>query len=88
MTDEIKEKLQVMYNDIKKELATFNPLLKSAELIDVYIGNKLDKNEKSLTFRLYYQAEDRTLISSEVDGIQNDLLEKLSERFQAKLRNF
>lgn len=79
---------KVMYNDIKKELATFNPLLKSAELIDVYIGNKLDKNEKSLTFRLYYQAEDRTLISSEVDGIQNDLLEKLSERFQAKLRNF
>lgn len=79
---------KVMYNDIKKELTTFNPLLKSVELIDVYIGNKLDKDEKSLTFRLYYQADDRTLISSEVDGIQNNLLEKLSERFQAKLRNF
>lgn len=79
---------KVMYNDIKKEIETFNPLITSIELIDVYVGDKLDKNEKSLTFRFYYQAKDRTLVSSEVDGIQNGLINKLSERFQIKLRNF
>jgi phenylalanyl-tRNA synthetase beta chain len=79
---------KILYNDLKKEISGFNPLIKTVELFDVYIGNKLAGGKKSLAFHINYQAEERTLTAAEVDKIQSDLVACLEEKFEAKLRDF
>jgi phenylalanyl-tRNA synthetase beta chain len=43
-------------------------LLRSIALFDVYRGRPLADDEKSLAYRLAFQADDRTLVEEEVDG--------------------
>jgi phenylalanyl-tRNA synthetase beta chain len=78
---------KILYNDIKNEIANFHPLIKSVDLFDVYQGEKIGKDNKNLAFHVVYQA-DRTLISEEVDVIQNNLVKKLEDKFEAKMRDY
>ncbi len=43
------------------------PLLRTVALFDIYRGRPLAEGEKSLAYRLAFQADDRTLVESEVD---------------------
>lgn len=79
---------KIMYNDIKDELVGFNPLIGSVELFDVYSGDKLPAGQKSLAFHILYQSEERTLTAAEVDKIQADLIARLAQKFEARLRDF
>ncbi|MDP2944502.1 MAG: phenylalanine--tRNA ligase subunit beta [bacterium] len=79
---------KILYNDLRREISRFNPLIKSVELFDIYIGNKLAGGQKSLAFHLSYRAEDRTLTAEEVDKIQAALIAYLAQKFEAKLRDF
>jgi phenylalanyl-tRNA synthetase beta chain len=78
---------KVLYNDIKEEILNFHEYIKSVELFDVYRGEKLGPGKKSLAFHVNYLAE-KTLTGEEIDGIQDGLLKKLEERFEAKIRDF
>jgi phenylalanyl-tRNA synthetase beta chain len=44
------------------------PLLRSVALFDVYRGRPLAADEKSLAYRLAFQADDRTLVEAEIDA--------------------
>ena len=79
---------KILYNDFKREIINFNSLIKTAELFDVYHGDKLAKEEKSFAFHIEYQAEDKTLTTAEVDELQNKLIEHLKNKFEARLRDF
>lgn len=79
---------KILYNDLHKEIMNFNPLIRSVELFDVYAGNKLMGGQKSLAFHLSYQSEERTLTAAEIDAIQKELVNKLVEKFEVKLRDF
>lgn len=79
---------KILYNDLRMEISRFNPLIRSVELFDVYIGNKLEGGNKSLAFHLSYQSEDRTLTAGEVDKIQTDLVAHLAQKFGVRLRDF
>ena len=79
---------KILYNDLKNEIAKFNPLIRTVELFDVYVGNKLLGGLKSLAFHITYQSEERTLVASEVDHIQQELVDHLSQKFEIKLRDF
>jgi phenylalanyl-tRNA synthetase beta chain len=78
---------KVLYNEIKEEIIKFNPLLKRIELFDVYSGDKLETEEKSLAFHLTFQALDKTLTALEVDLIVKDLINHLHDKFAARLRD-
>lgn len=79
---------KILYNDLRREILKFNSLIKSAELFDVYIGNKLAADEKSLAFHINYLSDERTLKSEEIDLLQKELIDYLGKTFEAKLRNF
>lgn len=78
---------KVLYSDIYKEIVSFHEYIKQAELFDVYEGGKIGEDKKSLAFHLVYQAE-KTMTSEEVDKIQAGLIERLENKFNAKIRNF
>lgn len=79
---------KILYNDLKIEIVNFHPLIKSVQVFDVYAGDKLQDNQKSLAFHIDYQSEEKTLTAEEVDKIQKELAARLAEKFAAKLRDF
>lgn len=78
----------IVYNDLRKEMISFNELISSVELFDSYQGDKLGEDKKSLAFHIIYQSKERTLVAEEIDAIQAELLIRLEEKFGAQIRNF
>ncbi|MBU4455315.1 phenylalanine--tRNA ligase subunit beta [Patescibacteria group bacterium] len=79
---------KILYNDIRDEIISFDKLINKVELFDVYSGGKLGKAEKNLAFHIAFLAPDRTLTSEEVDELQKRLINRLEEKFEAKIRDF
>jgi phenylalanyl-tRNA synthetase beta chain len=79
---------KILFNDIKNEIKNSSPLIVDIELFDVYTGEKIDENKKSMAFHLVYQSEEKTLTSEELDSIQAELVEKMKEKFDAQIRDF
>ena len=78
---------KILYNEVKVEISEFDDLIRRVELFDVYAGDKLAADQKSLAFHISFQV-DRTLRGEEVDEVQNRLVKHLEEKFGAVLRNF
>ena len=51
-----------------RDPAPRRPAPRAVVLFDIYRGRPLGDDEKSLAFRLAFQAADRTLTEAEVDG--------------------
>lgn len=78
---------KILYNEIKSEIINFNSLIKEVELFDIYSGDKLASDEKSLAFHISLLSEEKTLTTLEVDEVINTLIKHLAEKFEARLRN-
>ena len=65
----------------EKILNGSDSILKNIEVISVYEGEKIKSNYKNISFRLYYQANDRTLTIPEVDHVHNRICDQLSLEF-------
>ncbi|HEX8731754.1 MAG TPA: phenylalanine--tRNA ligase subunit beta [Ktedonobacterales bacterium] len=65
---------------------TTGPLTPDAQLFDVYTGEGIAPDKKSLAYTLTYRAADRTLTAQEVEDAQQAIIQRLRERFGAELR--
>lgn len=63
------------------------PEWKGAEWVDTYEGKGVPEGQRSVTLRLSYQAEDRTLRDEEVEQIHAELLGRLKNELGAELRS-
>jgi phenylalanyl-tRNA synthetase beta chain len=61
-------------------------LCKSVEFVDVYEGKGMAGDERSVTIRLEYRSDDRTLVDSEVDALHQQIVENLGEKLGIKPR--
>jgi phenylalanyl-tRNA synthetase beta chain len=55
------------------------PLLREARLFDVYEGDQLGGGNRSLSFRLAFRADDRTLTDDDIDGPKGAILAELAK---------
>ncbi len=78
---------KILYNEVKSEIINFNYLIKEVELFDIYSGNKLASDEKSLAYHISLSSEEKTLTTIEVDDVINNLIKHLAEKFEARLRD-
>jgi phenylalanyl-tRNA synthetase beta chain len=60
--------------------------LREIHMLNEYQGSQLGLGARSLSFRLYYQADDRTLTREEVTAIHDRIVRGLKERFGAEVR--
>jgi len=60
--------------------------LTDIKLFDVYMGENVGKDEKSLAFSLTFEDYNKTLEAQEVDELVNKILDKLAKEFNARLR--
>jgi len=61
-------------------------LLKKVELFDIYTGDRIPDNMKSVAFSLQLRAEDRNLTAAEADEDIRNILETLKADLDAVLR--
>ena len=62
-------------------------LVSSVVLFDFYIGEQVPTGKKSLAFRIVYQSSTHTLTDSEVDEVQQQILDKLQRELGTVLRS-
>lgn len=62
------------------------PYLENVNCIKIYEGPPIPEDEKSITIRFWYRAQDRTLKDEEINKIQEEVAEKIFKRFSAKPR--
>lgn len=61
-------------------------LLRKVEFVDVYEGKGVADDERSLTIRLVYRSDERTLVEEQVETVHTQILKKTEEKFGAKQR--
>src|ERR1700682_3913042 len=61
--------------------------LRDIYMVNEYQGPPLGTGARSLSFRLQYQADDRTLTNEEVSALQQRIIEGLKDRFAAEVRS-
>jgi phenylalanyl-tRNA synthetase beta chain len=76
---------RVRYQDLLDVVKGF-PLVDEVTLFDVFEGGQVPSGKKSLAFRVTYRSADHTLTDQEVNGVQQQMLESLSQKFGAALR--
>ena len=73
------------YFDLIRDLG--GDLVEQVELLDKYENvEKFGENKISYTYRIVYRSNDRTLVSEEVDEIQNKIYQETKKQFNAELR--
>lgn len=63
-----------------------NPTLQEVSVFDVYAGDRLPENQKSIAIKLRLQDLHRTLVDAEVDAIMDKIIEAISRDCAAVLR--
>ncbi len=81
-------KKEVTADTLQKEIKrSGGRLLKEISVFDVYVGEKVGKDEKSIAFNLVFEAEDRTLTDEEVMISFNKIIENVTSKCNAILRD-
>jgi len=62
-------------------------LLREVQLYDVYEGEQIPEAKKSLTCRLEFLSNERTLTEEEVDSLVKNILERTQQEIGARLRD-
>lgn len=71
-------------NEIKKSGGRF---LTKIEVFDLYTGENVKPNEKSIAYNLTFQSEEKTLTDEEVMNVFNNIIKNVETKLNAKLRN-
>ena len=66
--------------------AAAGEMLRTVRLFDIYRGAPLASTERSLAYRLVYQAADRTLTDAEIDGSLASITAALADRVRGRIR--
>ncbi len=63
------------------------PLVKHVEAFDVYTGENVGDDEKSIAYNIHYQDPEKTLTDEEVDASFEKIVEAVNEKFGARVRS-
>lgn len=82
----------VMGQDVSAEQVTSlvrktgSPLLRSVSVFDIYEGEQVGEEKKSMALRLEFRSPERTLTDEDVDGARDTIISALEGEFGARLR--
>ena len=77
----------VISSELEKEItAKAGDYLKNLKVFDVYSGEGIDPQRKSVAFNLTFQHASRTLNEDEITATMSDVVQHLGAKFNAKLR--
>jgi phenylalanyl-tRNA synthetase beta chain len=73
--------------EVAEAIRSFRPpFVEEIRLFDLYEGPPIPERKKGISYRIRYQAGDRTLTDEEVNQYHEDILSRLKKVFQLELR--
>jgi len=63
------------------------PLVKKVEAFDVYTGENVAEDEKSIAFNIHYEDPEKTLTDEEVEASFENIVTTMNEKFEATIRS-
>ena len=83
----IFEKNQNLFEVYRVLLSIDKNLIKNIEFFDQYSSEEIGEDMKSVTFKVTLQSMEKTLDEKDLDNIHNIIIEKVTSKFNAKLRS-
>ena len=81
-------KKEITSEEIKKEIKkSCGKLLNNIKIFDIYEGDKLNSDEKSIAFTLEFLDLTKTLTEEEVMSIFNNMIDDVSKKLNCKVRD-
>ncbi|GAF78872.1 unnamed protein product, partial [marine sediment metagenome] len=77
---------EITHRKVQDIIKSF-PLVSQITLFDVYAGEQVPTGKKSLAYRITFQSPTHTLTDEEVNRVQQQILDKLSNELGATLRS-
>lgn len=78
---------QIPVGDIEKVMIkSAGELLSTIKLFDVYQGEQIPKDKKSVAYALSFRAQDRSLTNEEVNSVFEKIMKNLKDKLDAELR--
>ena len=77
----------IQFYEIEKLiLSADNTILKTVKMFDLYQDDKIDRNKKSMSLRMKFQSDKKTLQDQDVDIIMEKIVTELKSKFNAVQR--
>jgi phenylalanyl-tRNA synthetase beta chain len=77
----------IMFKQIADTIVEQNvELCQSVVFVDIYEGKGLELGERSITIRLEYRSDERTLVESEIEAVHGDLVAETAQKLGIKTR--
>ncbi len=73
--------------EVRDVIMDAGKLLREVRLFDVYRGEQVGAEKKSLAYSLTFQADDRTLADKDVNKLRRKIVRRLKDQLDAKLRD-
>ena len=77
----------ILVGSMVKEIEKISDLVEKVELFDIFRGEKVGENLKSVAVNMSFRASDRTLGEEEINGLTDSILKMVDTKFGGKLRS-
>lgn len=71
---------------ITQAIAAVSRIIKSVDIFDIYVGEGIGENQKSIALTVTYERDDQTLKDEEVNTIEKEIISVLNKKFGITLR--
>ncbi|OUW96889.1 MAG: phenylalanine--tRNA ligase subunit beta [Pelagibacteraceae bacterium TMED237] len=79
---------QIKANEIIKKVKKVDKnLIQRVTIFDLYQGDKLPNDKKSIAFRVLMQPQDKTFNDQEIENLSKQIIDVISKSFEASIRN-
>lgn len=78
---------KAVYEDVRKEIAHTDKLIKNIDIFDLYEGDNIAPDKKSMAVSLTFSDPERTLKDEEVAALMAKVISALKIRFNAEIRS-
>ena len=78
---------EIEANEIIKKVKKIDKnIINKVTIFDVYEGDKLPKNTKSIAIRVLLEPQDKTFKDEDIEKLSQDIIDQVSKSFEAVIR--
>ena len=79
---------EIQANEIIRKIKKIDKnFIKKVTIFDVFEGDKLPDNKKSIAIRVLMQPQDKTFSEQEIENLSKQIIDIISKSFEASIRN-
>jgi len=82
----IKRDRDILVGDMIKEIKKKVALIEKIDIFDVYSGDKIDKDKKSVAMSIVLRDKNRTLTDEDIDTAMNTILTLVKDKYNGEIR--